>query len=112
MTSPFYNNINITNNNTMIALKEPNTTSLVEILNYDDNQVSYILEEIGDKVRVTRYRHTEDRGLEAEYFIKDMTSDMLVDTLIRNKIVSADEDLLFALEEDIDTFLLNMAFSS
>ena len=96
----------------MIALKEPNTTNIVEILNYDDNQVSYLLEEVGDKVRVTRYRHTEDRGLEAEYFIKEMTSDMLVDTLIRNQIVSVDEDLLFALEDDIDTFLINMAMSS
>ena len=111
MTSPYYNNLNITNN-TMIALKEPNTTSIVEILNYDDNQVSYILEEVDNKVRVSRFRHTEDRGLEAEYFIKDITSDMLVDTLIRNHIVSADEDLLFALEDDIDTFLLNMAYSS
>ncbi len=96
----------------MNALKEPNTTSLVEILNYDDNEVSYILEEVEDTVRVTRYRHTEDRCLASKYYIKEMTSYMLVYILIRNHIVSVDEDLLFTFEDDIDKFLLNMTISN
>ena len=108
MTSPFYNNINITNNN-MIALKE--VTPIVEILNYDDNQVSWIVEQDENKVRVSRYRHTEERGLEAEFFIKEMTPDSLIESLIRKQIVSVDDDLMFALEEDFENFIFSRAIN-
>ena len=108
MTSPFYNNINVTNN--MIALKE--TTPLVEVLNYDDHDVSWLLEEFEDKVRVSRYRHSEERGLEAEYFIKNTTPDLLMDTLLRNQKVSIDDDLVFALEEEFESFIISLALNS
>ena len=109
MTSPFYNNINITNNTNMIALKE--VTPIVEILNYDDNQVSWIVEQDENKVRVSRYRHTEERGLEAEFFIKEMTPDSLIESLIRKQIVSVDDDLMFALEEDFENFIFSRAIN-
>lgn len=93
----------------MIALKE--VTPIVEILNYDDNQVSWIVEQDENKVRVSRYRHTEERGLEAEFFIKEMTPDSLIESLIRKQIVSVDDDLMFALEEDFENFIFSRAIN-